>query len=108
MIEVELEHARGDQPGAERLRIYDGVTGEQVFQVFEANAAEGWYLQYVTDMGRRVRAPNGKGWMVRRVDGPVRIVRLDPDPATVDQRLREAQVKRARRAERMAKGMARA
>jgi hypothetical protein len=106
MARVELPYARWDQPGAQALQIFDGVTGERLFNVVEANATEGWRVELITDIrGIRQRTPDGKSVLSRRITGPVRIVQIVQDPAEADQRRRRAAEKRARQGARQAKGM---
>lgn len=104
MIKTELDYAKGGTPGADRLEVIDVATGERLFDVVEASAVEGWYVQFVTQMGQRVRAPGGKGWLFRRINAAVKIIRNDPDPVVIAATVDAAEQKRRRRAARMAKG----
>ena len=105
MDHVELQHASWSTPGAERLQLFD-ANGERLFHVIEANAAEGWRIEIVTDArGVPMKTADGKGWATRRVLGPVRIVQLQQSADETMLARNRAAAKRARQAARQAKGM---
>ncbi len=106
MAVVELPYARHTDRGSERLQIIDGVTGERLMHVIEANAVEGWRVEIVVDaFGFRQRTQDGRKWMSQRITGPIRILKFEPDAGQVDLKKRLAAEKRARQAARQAKGM---
>lgn len=81
----DLDHARAEGPPRDwhRLEILDAETGEAFLRVLEADAREGWFIQYETHADGRLLT-DGRGQVItRRVERPIIIRRVQTEANAV-------------------------
>lgn len=81
----DLDYARAKGPPADfhRVEVMDAATGEVFLRVLEANAAEGWFIQYETHADGRLLADGKGGVVTTRVERPIIIRRIQTEANAV-------------------------
>ena len=104
---IELDYAKaGVTPGCGGFKIIDVGTGEERPWTIEANAAEGWRVEIITDrFGVPIRNHETGRRLTQRFERATKILAPVQDETTKSIKLARAQAKRLRQAERQAKGM---
>lgn len=96
-VETEVDYADvTNDPNAFFMKVVDAVTGDEILDVVEANAVDGWFYQYAREGdGRQVteryiddRGINAKRHIRHRVEQAIAIVFKDEAPANLRQEFR--------------------